>query len=126
MNWGGESGFGLPSRPVGTQFVSFYCSSGAPILFEQQGSSHHVQIGQRTGDEQSVGILGHVAVAHLGKAEDALDDQKRMLTFGAHFRFVSILRALGRTDSGLLRLALAWVKSLALGASRRITSVCPT
>ena len=44
MNWVGESGFGLPSRPVRTQFVSFYCSSGAPVLSEQQCSSHHVQI----------------------------------------------------------------------------------
>jgi hypothetical protein len=92
----GESGFVLPSRPVGTQFVSFYCSSGVPILSEQQGSSHYVQIGQRTCDEQAVGILGHAAVAHLGKAEDALDDRKRMLALGAHLRFVSILRALGR------------------------------
>lgn len=32
MNWVGELGFGLPSRPVRTQIVSFYCSSDAPTL----------------------------------------------------------------------------------------------
>jgi hypothetical protein len=84
MNLVGESGFGLPSRPVGTQFVSFYCSSGALILFEQQGSSHHVQIGQRTGDEQSVGILGHAAVAHLGKAHRGATESHRRLCSDLH------------------------------------------
>ena len=125
MNLAGESHFGLPLRLARTEFVSFSRSSGAPLLSEQQRSSHHVQIGQRTGDEQSVGVLGHAAVAHLGKAEDALDDQKRMLALGAHLRFVSILGALGRRQR-IIATRLAWVKSLASGATQRITLNCPT
>ena len=64
----------------------------------QQRSSHHGQIGQRTGDEQPVGVLGDTAVAHLGETEEALDHQKRMLDFGAHPRFVSILGPLHSTE----------------------------
>ena len=113
MNLVGESDFGLPSTPVRAQIVSFYCSSGGPILSKQQCSPHHVEIGQRTGDEQSVNVLGQTAVAHLSKAEDALDDQNRMLALGAHLRFVSILQALGRRQWGVAaRLRLGEVTDL--------------
>lgn len=56
MNWDDESGFALPSRLGRTQFGSFSRSPGTPLLSEQQGSSHHVQIGQRTGHKQPVGM----------------------------------------------------------------------
>ncbi len=89
-----ESGFSLLSRLVYVRFARFPCLSGVPVLCAQQRSSHHEQIGQRTGDEQPVGILGDAAVAHLDEAEEPLDHQKRMLALGAHLRFVSILRPL--------------------------------
>jgi hypothetical protein len=39
MNLARESGLGLSSRPVRAQIVSFYCSSGAPILSSPGGRS---------------------------------------------------------------------------------------
>ncbi len=94
MNQVVESGVSRLSRLVYARYVLFPCSSGVALPYTQQRSSHHEQIGQRTGDEQPVGVLGDAAVAHLGEAEEPLDHQKRMLALGAHLRFVSILRPL--------------------------------
>ena len=60
--------------------------------------ANHVQIGQRTGHEQSIGILHEPAIAHFGETEDALDDQERMLDFGSHPRLRGVLRLLGRRE----------------------------
>src|SRR5215469_6762997 len=43
---------------------------------------------------RSVRVLRQPAIAHLGKAEHTLDDQKRMLDFGAHLGFRAVLAAL--------------------------------
>ena len=51
-------------------------------LQSKQSMPNHVQIGQRTGHEQSIGVLRETAVAHLGKTEDALDDADGMLDLG--------------------------------------------
>ena len=93
-----ESSLGRLSRLVYARFALFPCSSGVPVLCAQQRSSHHEQISQGAGHEQTVGVLGDAAVAHLGEAEDALDHQKRVLDFGAHLRFVSILGPLHRAQ----------------------------
>jgi hypothetical protein len=93
-----ECGFSRLSRLVYARFARFPCSSCVPVLCAQQRSSHHEQIGQRTGDEQPVGVFGDAAVAHLGEAEEALDHQKRMLALGAHPRFGSILGPLHRAQ----------------------------
>ena len=64
-------------------------------LQSQQFPANQIQIGQRTGYEQAIGILHQPAVAHLGKSEDALDDQERMLNFGTYPRLRGVLRPLG-------------------------------
>ena len=51
------------------------------------------QIGERAGHEQPMSVLSKPAVAHLGKAEDPLDDPDRMLDFGPHLRFGPVFRA---------------------------------
>lgn len=40
---------------------------------------HEVQVGQRTGDEQPMGVLIETTVADLGEREHAFDDAKDML-----------------------------------------------
>ena len=54
-----------------------------------------VEIGQRAGHEQPIGIFLEPTVTHFGETEDALDDQKRMFDFGAHLRLRGVLRPLG-------------------------------
>ena len=76
MNRVVEFGFFSLSRRIYARLALFGCSSGVALPCTQQRSSHHEQIGQRTGDEQPVGILGDAAVAHLGEAKKALDHQK--------------------------------------------------
>jgi hypothetical protein len=118
MNRVVESGLVNLQRCIYTRLALFFCSSGIPVLRAQQRSSHHEQIGQRTGDEQSVGILGNAAVAHLDEAEEALDHQKRMLALGPQFRFVSIL---GPLHSAQRRVAagLGLREVARVGATRR-------
>jgi len=52
------------------------------------------QIGERTGDNETMRILSEPAVAHLGKAKHALDDADGMLDFGPHPGFGAVLRPL--------------------------------
>ena len=54
----------------------------------QQVPACHEQIGERTGDEQAVGVLFEPAIAHLEEAEDPLDDPGRVLDFGSSFDLV--------------------------------------
>ena len=72
-------------------------------LQSQQLTSNHVQIGQRTGHEQSIRILHETAVAHLGESEDALDDQERMFDFGTHPRLRGVFRPLGLRERVVLK-----------------------
>jgi hypothetical protein len=103
-----ESGLVSPSRRIYARLALFCCSSGVVLPCTQQRSSHHEQIGQRTGDEPPVGVLGDAAVAHLDEAEEALDHQKRTLALGAHLRFVSILRPLQSAQRRVAAVARKW------------------
>lgn len=53
--------------------------------------SQHEQIGQCRHDEQPVAVLHHAAIAGLGEAEKALDDEKGMLHLGAYAGLAAIL-----------------------------------
>src|SRR3972149_6894583 len=67
-------------------------SSDAPSLRKsQQMPSRHEQIRQRRHDEQAIAVLHHAAIADLGKAKDALDDEKGMFDLGAHTRLSTVL-----------------------------------
>ena len=57
--------------------------SGCPLA--HQVVAFAMQIGECTGDEQAVGILGEAAIAHTGKVEDALDGQERVFALGPDF-----------------------------------------
>ena len=50
----------------------------------QQSSSCHVHVRQRTRHKQALRILHQPTVAHLGKAELALDHAEQMFDLGAH------------------------------------------
>src|SRR4249920_3513526 len=74
-------------------FCLYIDSQDARIpLQSHQSTANHVQIGQGTGHEQSIGVFLEPAVAHLSETKDALDDQERMLDFGAHPRLRGVLR----------------------------------
>ena len=45
----------------------------------QEPSAHEVQIGERAGHEEPVGILLKAPITDLGEMEDALDDAKDVL-----------------------------------------------
>lgn len=53
--------------------------------------SRHEQIRQCRHNEQAIAVLHHAAITDLGKAKDALDDEKGMFNFGAHTRLPAIL-----------------------------------
>jgi hypothetical protein len=60
----------------------------------QQPMPDDEQIGEIAAHPQTVRVLRQPAIAHLGKAKHALDDQKRLLEFGAHLGFSAVLAAL--------------------------------
>ena len=62
----------------------------------QQPSAHEVQIGQRTGDEQPMGVLFETPVADLGEMKDAFDDAKDVLDAAAD---LGLTRFLARSTS---------------------------
>src|SRR6266849_10424658 len=63
-------------------------------LSSEQMPARDVQIGQRTGHEQAIGVLRDAAVAHLGESEDALQNANRVLDLGAEARLGSILQSI--------------------------------
>src|SRR5512145_693173 len=63
-------------------------------LRSQQTASDHVEIGERASDEESMRVLRDAPIAHLGEAEDALDDADGVLDPGTHARARSVDDAL--------------------------------
>ncbi len=70
-------------------------------------TADHVQIRERTGDQQAMGILGQAAVADLREPEDACDDADDMFHLGPDLGFGAVLRprlrieAAARPDSAV-------------------------
>jgi hypothetical protein len=54
-------------------------------------TSRHEQIRQCRHNEQAIAILHHAAVADLGKAKDAFDDEEGVLNLGTHARLSAVL-----------------------------------
>jgi len=52
-------------------------------LRAHQFLAHHEHISERTSDKESIGILGHATLAHLGESEDAFDNPEGMFPLGA-------------------------------------------
>ena len=63
---------------------------GLMPLQSQQSTTNHVQIGQRTSQEQSIGILHETAVAHLGETPQPFDDMEGVLAARAMRRTLAI------------------------------------
>src|SRR5262249_39191281 len=63
------------------------------------------QIGERAGHEPAMSVLFEPAIAHLGEAEDPLDDPDRMLDFGPHLRFGPVCRALDLVHDAAMAVA---------------------
>ena len=61
------------------------------LLNSEQVMSGHEDVRQGGHHEQAVAVLLQAAIAHLGKSEDALDDQEGMLDLGPYLRFGSVL-----------------------------------
>ena len=67
----------MPIRAIGS-------SMGAPLLLtSEQVMPSHEDVRQGGRHEQSIAVLLEPTVAHLGKAEDALDDKEGVLDHGA-------------------------------------------
>ena len=65
---------------------------GAPLLLtSEQVMPSHEDVRQGGHHEQSIAVLLEPSVAHLGKAEDALDDQEGVLDLGAYLRLGPVL-----------------------------------
>ena len=82
MPEGQNSALKLRRFPVDFAFCreilpTFRISDAPSLRLPQHDLSRLVQIDQSTGHEQPVGILVQPAVAHLGKAEEALEHQKQ-------------------------------------------------
>src|SRR5712664_2093076 len=81
------------SRSAGFAAALRFADALRPLSSEQM-PARDVQIGQRTGYEQAVGVLRDAAIAHLGESEDALQNANRMLHLGADARLGSILQSI--------------------------------
>src|SRR6266851_5765011 len=92
------SNAGFFAARLGSEQVSLPIVDALRPLQSHQAVSHHVQIGERTGDEQAIRVLRDTAIAHLGEAEDALDDADGVLDSGAHARARPIDDALTRLE----------------------------
>src|SRR2546428_260324 len=89
---------GFFAARAGSEQVLFPILDALRPLRSHQTVSNHVEICQRTGDEQAIRVFRNTAIAHLGEAEDALDDADRVLDSGAHARARSIDDALTRLE----------------------------
>ena len=65
-------------------------SGALSLRHSQQMPSDHEQVGQGTGDEQPMGVLGQSPVTYLCKAKNPLDDTDNMFNLGAHAGFSTV------------------------------------
>lgn len=61
-----------------------------PIGWET--AANHIQVRERTGDQQPMGILGLAAVADLREPKDAFDDADDLFHLGPYLGFGAVLR----------------------------------
>ena len=84
----------------------------------QQPSAHEVQIGQRTGDKEPMGVLFETPVADLGEMKDAFDDAKDVLDAAADLGLDTVTSALDLVYDALVPIA-------AVGEVPRLRGVLP-
>ena len=71
----------------------------------QQPSAHEVQVGQRAGDKEPMGILLKTSIADLGEMEDAFDHPEDVLDAAADLGLHAILGALHLVYDALVPIA---------------------
>ena len=86
--------------------------------------TRHEQIGERAGHDEAMSVLFEPAIAHLGEAEDPLDDPDGMLDLGPHLRFGAVFCPLDRVQDTAMAIA-AVDEVLRSWACRRITAGWP-
>ena len=96
----------------------------------QEPSANKVQVGQRTGDKEPVGILLKASITDLGEMEDALNDAEDMFDAAADLGLHAILGALRLIHDPLIpiaavregpRLGGVLPKDIGLALIRRVT-----
>lgn len=88
----------------------------SPVEVATNDVSRHEQICQCRHNEQPITVLHHAAIADLGKAKEALDDEKACSTLARTLYFL-LFFSRSRSVSPLLRNPFWLVKSRALGAA---------
>ena len=71
----------------------------------QEPSANKVQVGQRTGDKEPVGILLKASITDLGEMEDAFDHPEDVLDAAADLGLHAILGALDLVYDALVPIA---------------------
>jgi hypothetical protein len=69
--------------------------SGGAWCRQCRAAATHEEIGERVGDDESVGFLGEAPTADLGETEDPLDHADAVLDLGPHLRLDAALRPQG-------------------------------
>ncbi len=65
-------------------------------------AANHIQIGERRGDQQPLGILGRAVVADIRESEDALDDADDVFHLGPYVGFGAVLRPRPRIEAAAI------------------------
>ena len=84
----------------------------------QQPSAHEVQVGQRAGDKEPMGILLKTSIADLGEMEDAFDHPEDVLDAAADLGLDTVTSALNLVYH-------AFVPIPAVGEVARLRGVLP-
>ena len=71
----------------------------------QEPSAHEVQVGQRAGDEEPMGVLLKAPVADLGEREHAFDDAEGVLEAAANLRLDTVTGVLRLIHDALVPIA---------------------
>src|SRR6266704_1647456 len=102
MNWvprtRSASDWGFFAARSASEQVSLPILDALRPLHSHQAVPHHVQIGERTGDEQPIRVFRNTEIAHLGEAKASLDDADGVLAPGTHARARPIDHALTRLE----------------------------
>ena len=77
-------------RPVGRKVGYSLALRSCRAHLSRQRPSPFDEVGQRQHDEGTIDILAPAAIAHLGKAPQALEDQERVLDLRADARLAAI------------------------------------
>src|SRR5512134_3585086 len=86
------------AAPSGSEEGCFPISNALRPLRSHQTASHHVEISERAGHEESMRVLRDAPIAHLGEAEDALDHADGVFHSGAYARARPVDDALARLE----------------------------